>query len=120
MHEISGKRVEVKGATPKGSGPQGRTPGQLPSTLGTAVTGGPAAAAGGRAAMGGVLGAAGRGVVERPFDYPPGAAAAAAAAAAAGYGMGAPFMPHPGAWRLWLLKRDLIHSRCRSRRRPQQ
>lgn len=27
MHEISGKRVEVKSATPKGSGPQGRGPG---------------------------------------------------------------------------------------------
>jgi heterogeneous nuclear ribonucleoprotein A1/A3 len=68
MHELAGKRVEVKSATPKGSGPQGRG-------------GGVALAPGGGAGRGamGVLGAAASGGVY--------------AGPAGGYGMGGYMAP---------------------------
>ncbi|KAI8474754.1 MAG: hypothetical protein J3K34DRAFT_382980 [Monoraphidium minutum] len=53
MHELAGKRVEVKSATPKGSGPQGRG-GAMP-----AAGGGPGAPGAGRGGAMGALGAAG-------------------------------------------------------------
>ncbi|GBF90957.1 heterogeneous nuclear ribonucleoprotein-like [Raphidocelis subcapitata] len=101
MHELAGKRVEVKSATPKGSGPQGRGAGPAPPggpapPFGPGGGGGGGAAApgagGAQAPIGGALAgagaAAGRGGVERPFDFP--------GPAAAGYGMAPPFVAHPG------------------------
>jgi hypothetical protein len=108
MQQLAGKLVEVKSATPKGSGPQGRVGAPAPGAT-AAPGGGPSAAlppppapasGGGRGgggaapppvpgALGGAGAAAARGPMEqqRPFDYP---------AAAPAYAM-APYMPHPGA-----------------------
>jgi heterogeneous nuclear ribonucleoprotein A1/A3 len=60
MHEVAGKRVEVKSATPKGSGPQGRGP---PGALDGGPPGRDALAALGAAAAGGA------GMMGRPMDF---------------------------------------------------
>lgn len=69
MHDLAGKRVEVKSATPKGSGPQGRGGGILPAGM-----------AAGRGAMGAMGAVAAPGMVGQ-FAGP------------AGYGIGGYMAP---------------------------
>lgn len=82
MHELAGKKVEVKNATPKGSGPQGRSLGAYPDSVssgGRGVGGGMGGGAGGRGAGypgGRMYGGEMQGAYGMPGGYMPGAVAA--------------------------------------------